>query len=781
MTLTAMSAISPRIEMLRAQVMRDDGAVGPAQDPRVLDAALWRAMGTRRSRVQVRAAFLLEQVRLANIHIQPGWHLAGDHLPLAVGPWHPSDPSDLQAVASLKQFGLSDEEIPELCRDVRQWLDPAGHQRSPQSYALGEMDEEESLGRGQWADDQPTSVYLASGWVENHSIRDYAKLLRIGFAGILQEVQARLDKAEIADPSYAQKQNFWKAAMSVCEAGILLGRRYAELAGQMAQNADDLEDRTRLDRMARTCQHVPAEGARTFFEAVQALWLGHVLTCGEDTINANSLGRLDQILYPYYQADVVAGRLTRPEAVEIMEEFACKLYRHYDVQAITLGGQDAQGRDAVNDLSCIILEATRNVEFVRDLSVRVHRHSPPKFVEAAAELIVRGGGIPFLFNDDCFIPAMQDRGIDLADARDYAPIGCIELTIPGKANPHAVSGWLNVAKCLELAMFDGRDPRSGTQLGPRTGLLTDHAGFEDFYAACARQVECFSRRIVHHCNRGELAQREYGPLPLWSVLTDDCIARGRDITDGGPVYNYHSICLVGVPNAADSLMAIKRLIFEDRAVPAADLLAGLRRNFDGCEPLRQMLLRQAPKYGNDQVEVDRLAAQVCEDFIALMDTMRSPLGGRFFVHLFSFLLNLPFGRCVGATPDGRKAGDPLAYSLSAHQGRDEKGVTAMLNSLARLPHARAAGASAAIVELDPAVVEGPAGVKRLADLIRAAFAMGVGQLQWNITTVERLRQAQQDPERYGNIAVRVAGYSQMFRLIPEDLQNHIIARTKHTR
>jgi len=778
MTVTPTNAISPRIEALRAEVMRDDGAIGPPQAPCVLDVALWRAMGTRRSRVQVRAAFLLEQVRLAGIQIRPNWRLAGDHLPLAVAPWPTLDPSDPKVVAALRQLGLSDAETPELCREVHQWLNPAWHQRSPQSYAVGEIDAEDCLGRGQGEDG---SAYLAIGWAENHSIRDYTKLLRIGFAGLRHDVQRRLDETDIAEADYAQKQNFWKAAISVCEAGILLGRRYAELARQMAQHAEDVEDQARLEQIARMCERVPAEGARSFAEAVQALWFGHILTCGVDGINANSLGRLDQILYPYYQADVAAGRLSRQEAVEIMEELACKLYRHYDVQAITLGGQDRQGRDAVNDLSHIILEATRNVEFVRDVSVRLHHDSPPEFVDLAAELIARGGGIPFLFNDDCFIPALHDHGIDLADARDYAPIGCIELTIPGKANPHAVSGWLNAAKCLELSLFDGRAPRSGTQLGPRTGLLTEHAGFEDFYAAYLRQVDCFSRRMVHECNRGELAQREYGPQPLWSVLTDDCIARGRDITDGGAVYNYHSICLVGVPNTADSLMAVKRLVFENRAVSAADLLEALRDNFDGREALRLMLLRQAPKYGNDQAEVDQIAARVCEDFIALMDTMRSPLGGRFFVHLFSFLLNLPFGKSVGATPDGRKAGDPLAYSLSAHQGRDEKGVTAMLNSLARMPHSRAAGASAAIVELDPAVVEGPAGVKRLAELIRAAFAMGVGQLQWNITTVERLRQAQQDPERYGNIAVRVAGFSQMFRLIPKDLQDHIIARTKHKR
>ncbi|MCY2924341.1 MAG: hypothetical protein NT031_02705, partial [Planctomycetota bacterium] len=495
--------------------------------------------------------------------------------------------------------------------------------------------------------------------------------------------------------------------------------------------------------------------------------------------NANSLGRLDQILYPCYAADLAAGRIDRQDAVELMEELGCRLYLDYDVQAITLGGVNRDGQDAVNELSYVILDATANLGFVRDLSVRLHGDSPPAFVQRASELIARGGGIPFIFNDECFIPALTERGIALADARDYAPIGCIELTVPGRAIPHAVSGWFNSTKCVELALFNGLDPASGRQVGPRTGDFGDFQSFEDFFAAYTRQVEAFARTMVYHCNRGELAQRDGGPLPCWSVLTDDCIRRGRDITNGGAVYNYHSICFMGTANTADSLIAVKQLVFDEPRVPRADLLAALRENFNGQESLRQTLLTRSPKYGNDQRDVDDIARRVCEHFIALMDGMRSPLNGRYFVHLFSFLFNIDFGKGLGATPDGRRAGEPLAYSLSPNQGRDTNGVTAMLNSLARLPHNRAAGATAAIVEIDPALVEGPAGPQILAQLIKTAIRMRIGQLQWNVTTVERLRQAQDEPEKYGNLAVRVAGYSQKFKLINRELQDHIIARTKH--
>jgi formate C-acetyltransferase len=226
-------------------------------------------------------------------------------------------------------------------------------------------------------------------------------------------------------------------------------------------------------------------------------------------------------------------------------------------------------------------------------------------------------------------------------------------------------------------------------------------------------------------------------------------------------------------------MAIKRLLYEEGSLTADALAAALAADFEGHDEVRQMLLHGAPKYGNDIPEVDELARRVDEDFIDLMDRQRSPLGGRYFVHLFTFRCNIDFGHTVGATPDGRRAGEPLAYSLSAHQGRDVGGVTALLNSIARMPHGRAAGATAAIAELEPALVEGEAGVERLTQLIHTAMEMGVGQLQWNVCTVERMLQAQQDPERYGNLTVRVAGYSQMFKLIPRELQDHIIARTKH--
>jgi formate C-acetyltransferase len=751
---------SERIWQLREEIMKRKGSFVKDANPFERDVAMlragknvWNLVNDSRSVVQIRAARLLELVKIATIRIYPDWCLAGEHLPHDYGIWNPQH----------EEFADRVKELNTKLDDIKYFYDRWQHRLSCET---GELDPETAKGGPSWS--ITPVVFMSLGWIEQHSCRDYAKVLRIGFKGILQEIETRMSQAQITDPNYPQQENFWKAAKWVCEAGILLGKRYAELARSMGK-----------EEMAAACDRVPAEGARTLFEATQSLWLAHILTCGEDGINANSIGRLDQILYPYYKADIEAGRITRQEAVELMEELACKMYLDYDVQAITLGGVDRQGKDAVNEMSYIILEATRNVDFIRDVCVRITPETPKKYVDLCASLVVKGGGIPFFFNDNCFIKAMSDRGITMEDAREYAPIGCVELTIPGKANPHAVSGWINAAKCLELALFDGKDPRTGEQIGPHTGLFGDLESYEDLMANFRTQLEYFTKNMVYRINVGELAQRERGPLPCWSVLTDDCIERGRDITNEGALYSYHSICFLGTANCADSLMAIKKLVFEEKKIERNELLEALRTNFEGNETMRQMLLNGASKYGNDIDEVDDIAAGVTNYFLDLMDQYRTPLNGRYFVHLFSFVLNIGFGKTLGAMPDGRKAGEPVAYSLSAQQGRDEKGVTAILNTLAKLPHDRAAGGSAAIIDIDPKLMEGEAGVERLSQIVRSAIRMGVGQMQFNVVTAEKLRQAKTDPEHYGNIPVRVAGYSQMFKLLNEDLQEHVIARTKH--
>ena len=550
------NVISNRIKLLRDEIVSRKGSFIGNSGKMILSVTYYRAFRKGRSRVQTRAAFLLEQTRLAEVAIYPHWHLAGEHLPMA-NQWPIATQLDFQNLETqneLRKFNILEDEWPALASALESLNNRC-------QYAIGENDHAYLQGEAgnPWIPyNEQYGVFMPGGWSENHSIRDYAKVISRGFTGIKAEVEKLLEETAISDADFPLKENFWRAACHICDAGILLGSKYADEALKLAAKATDHEDRKRLEEIARICTKVPSRGASTFFEAVQSLWLCHILTCGEDSINANSLGRIDQILWPYYQADYSAGLLTRDEAVEIMAEFACKLYLEYDVQAITLGGVDNQGKDAVNELSYIILDATEQVDLIRDLSVRLHSGTPAPFLRRSAELIAKGGGIPFIFNDECFIPALTDHGISIEHARDYAPIGCVELTIPGKANPHAVSGWFNALKCLELTLFNGIDPRTGEQLGPKTGDLHEFTSFEELYEAYKRQVCFFAERLVYNCNRGELLQRENGPLPYLSLLTDNCLQRGRDITDGGPLYNYHSICFMGTADTADALIAVKK-------------------------------------------------------------------------------------------------------------------------------------------------------------------------------------------------------------------------------
>ena len=625
---------------------------------------------------------------------------------------------------------------------------------------------------------QERRILSIFGSLLNHSIRGYATLLAKGFMGLADDIQAAMAAADPTEPAYAQRRTFWLAALEIAQAGAELGRRYAAELEHAAAACPDPNRRAELREMADICRQVPAHPARTFREAVQALWFGHTVTCWEDAVNANGIGRIDQILWPYYQDDLAAGRITPEQAMEILAELWVKLYRSYDVQQMMVGGQTADGADATNELSYLVLEVTRALGFVRCLSVRLHRESPRALVRQSVDLLAQGGGIPFFFNDETMIPALTAKQIPLEEARGYAAIGCVEITIPGRAAPHAVSNYMNLAKCLELALHDGVDPADGAQLGPRTGSLTDHESIDDVWRAYQAQAEHFGRLAAQGSNQVALLDSLTFSLPYRSMLTEDCIQRGLDINWGGARHNYHESAAIGIPNVGDSLEALDQLVFQRQQVSRATLLDALAADFCGYEDLQQALLHRAAKYGNDIDSVDTWVARAAAHYCDLLSGIPTLFGGRFFVHLFSFLVMIDFGRATGALPDGRWAGAPLAYSVSAGQGRDESGVTAMLLSLSKLPHDQAAGSSSAIIEVTPKLLE-EVGRERFADLLITAIRQGVGQMQWSIVDADVLREAQAHPEEHRNLCVRVSGFSQQFVLLDRALQDHIIARTKH--
>jgi pyruvate-formate lyase len=376
------------------------------------------------------------------------------------------------------------------------------------------------------------------------------------------------------------------------------------------------------------------------------------------------------------------------------------------------------------------------------------------------------------------VPALVNQGIAPADARDYAAIGCVEITIPGKANPHAVSHRINLLKCLELALNDGQSLTTGAQVGPHTGTPETLANLEAVWAAYEQQVTHFTQMMCRETVRLSAGAALTAPMPYKSLLTQGCLEQGRDFNDRGALYDFHESMPMGIPNVADALAAIEVLVFEQDLLTLPELVAQMQENFPD-EPLRQALLNRAPKFGNDDAVVDGLAARVFRAYCDLLRDMSQTFDIPFFAQPFTFLWLVEAGERTGATPDGRRRGENLAYSVSPMQGRDWKGLTALMNSLARLPQQLAAGSTSAIVETEPVLFAGE-NLDHLVALLQTAIQTGVGQLQFNVVNAETLLRAQAEPEKYRNLAVRVSGFSQRFCLLSKEIQDHIIARTKHT-
>jgi formate C-acetyltransferase len=631
---------------------------------------------------------------------------------------------------------------------------------------------------------------LICAWAtpENHTVIGYEKVLRLGFRGICEEIEKSLQELDWSNPAAPERKLLLESALRVAEAACGLGRRYAQKARELLAESQgesyDPQCIADLEAILTCTSQVPENPARTFHEAVQSLWFAHIINTWEDGINANSLGRIDQILYPYYQRDLESGRIDETQARELLACLWLKLYRDYDVQQVTLGGVDSRGSDATNALTYLMLDVTESVDLIRCMGVRLHRHSPERLLQRCLEIVGRGKGVPFFFNDDALVPALTASGISIEDARDYANIGCVETTIPGKANPHAVSNRINLLKCLELALNDGVSLTTGVQVGPQTGKVETMHGLVDVMSAYQQQVEHFLTLACFQSNRCELTHSLTRPMPYKSMLTAGCLESGRDFNAGGALYNYHETMALGIPNVADSLAALDELVYaadggKEKKYSLGEIVAQMKANFPD-EHLRRELQQDPPKYGNDDETVDRYAAWAFEGFCDALLCQRSVWGQGYFAQPFTFLWHLEMGAKTGATPDGRRSGEIFAYSLSPMQGRDRSGLTAVLNSLARLPHHRAAGSTSAIIELDPQLFESE-NLPLLVRFLQTAVQKGVGQLQFNVVTEETLRKAQADPDSYQNLAVRVSGFSQRFCLLSKELQDHIIARTKHTR
>lgn len=670
----------------------------------------------------------------------------------------------------------------------------------------------------------------------------YDKILMVGYAGIIEEARTELEKASIADMDYAVKSHFLEAVIRSCQAAITYARRYSKLAKQEASECQDMRRKKELLQIADNCDRVPERGATSFYEACQSFWFVQMLLQIESSGHSISPGRFDQYMYPYYEREIKAGKITREFAQELLDCIWIKLndlnkvrdaasaegFAGYGLfQNLIAGGQDADGVDVTNDLSYMCLEASMHVPLPQpSLSVRIWNKTPHDFLIKATAVTRTGIGLPAYYNDEVIIPSLLNRGLTLADAREYNIIGCVEPQKAGKTEGWHDAAFFNMCRPLELVFSNGYE--NGERVGIQTGDVTKMKTFDEFYDAYKKQMGYCIELLVNADNAIDVAHKERCPLPYLSSMVEDCIKRGKTVQEGGAIYNFTGPQGFGIANMADSLYAIKELVFEQKKVTLAEFKKALAENYgrgitaEKTEELTKEIVRsliesgkditakqisgiaamvasygtteadrerydkllelieQVPKFGNDLKEVDAFARDVAYTYTKPLETYRNPRGGQYQAGLYPVSANVPLGAQTGATPDGRLAGTPVADGVSPSAGKDVNGPTAAANSVAKLDHGIASNGTLFNQKFHPSALSGQAGLENFAAFIRGYFDQKGSHIQFNVVSKDTLVDAQKHPDQYKTLVVRVAGYSALFTSLSRSLQDDIINRTEQT-
>jgi pyruvate formate-lyase/glycerol dehydratase family glycyl radical enzyme len=628
-----------------------------------------------------------------------------------------------------------------------------------------------------------------------HTVLD-DKIYRKGMLDFKAEIAEALAALDYADDHTAADKREQLVAMDIaCDALIIFAERHATLADSLAAGTDDPLRRSEFERIATVCRHVPAHAPRDLHEALQYYWFCHLGVITElNGWDAFNPGHLDQHLLPFYQKGLADGTLTPESARELVECFFVKFNNHpappkvgvtaaesgtyTDFANINIGGLLADGSDGSNEVSRLLLDIVDEMHLLQPSSnVQVSRKTPDVLLKHALRVVRKGYGFPSLFNADVVVEEQLRQGKTLEDARAGGCSGCVEVGAFGK-EAYILTGYFNLPKVLEVALQDGVDPRTGERLGPSTGDLASLATFEDLFHAFERQL----RHLIDVKIRGnQIIERLYAsemPAPFLSVLTDDCIAKGRDYNAGGARYNNTFIQAVGIGTITDSLAAIRRLVFEEKAFPLTDLVVALDADFAGTETLRARLVNRMPKYGNDDDAADDLMLRVFETAFRLIDGRPTVKGGTYRLEMLPTTCHIYFGSVCGATPDGRRATLPLSEGISPVQGADRRGPTAVFRSAAKMDHVKTGG-TLLNMKFSPAILAGEEGIDRLAHLVRSYFKADGHHVQFNVVSADTLRMAKADPEAHRGLIVRVAGYSDYFCDLSDALQDEIITRTEH--
>jgi formate C-acetyltransferase len=628
-----------------------------------------------------------------------------------------------------------------------------------------------------------------------HTVLD-DKIYRKGMVDFQRDIERSLAGLDyLNDPEAYAKQEQLKAMHLVAGAIVRFAERHAEKARALAQQETDPQRKAELARIAEVCARVPAHAPRDFWEALQAYWFVHLgVTIELNPWDAFCPGHLDQHLYPFYKRELEEGTLTRQAAEELLQCFwikfnnqpappkvgvtAAESSTYTDFAQINTGGVQADGSDAVNDVTYLMLDVVEEMRLLQpSSSVQVSKKNPDRFVKRAARIIRTGFGQPSVFNSDLIVQELVRMGKSVVDARAGGSSGCVEVGAFGKEN-YNLTGYFNMPKVIEITLHNGVDPRTGRQLGPQTGDPAEFKTFEEFFAAYQQQLAYFMDVKVRGNNVIERLYATYMPAPFLSLLIDDCIATGKDYHDGGARYNTTYVQGVGLGTATDTMSAIKYHVFDQQSLTMDDLLTALGDDFEGHERARQMLLNRTPRYGNDDDYADSLMVALFDAYFDAVDGRRNTKNGTYHVNLLPTTCHVYFGSVVGATPDGRHAGRPLSEGISPVQGADRHGPTAVIKSVAKMDHARTGG-TLLNQKFTPQLLADDDGLDKLTHLIRTYFKLDGHHIQFNVVDVDTLRAARQHPEEYRDLIVRVAGYSDYFCDLSESLQDEIIARTEH--
>lgn len=629
-----------------------------------------------------------------------------------------------------------------------------------------------------------------------HISPDYPKILPMGLRGVINSAKEMIAKTTVQTPEDMRKVDFWNSNIISCEAVIRFAHKFSDHAAKLAEAETDPTRKAELLKIADVCSNVPENEPRDFWEALQFVWFIQLTIQIEDNGHSIAVGRLDQNLYPYYKKSVLEGDFPAEDAEELLAAFyikcteILKLRDSFDSlafaaypmwQQMAIGGLTRDGKDATNELTFAVFKAWDLVKTVQPtMAMQVNDNTPKELMDVALGMVQKGYAIPAFYNDNLVSNLLINKGATVEDSRDWTVHGCVEPYVQGKSDGRPNVGYVNAAKCIELVLNNGWDPVAKCEMGLKTGDPSTFTSIKDFEDALHKQIVHFVKVMCEAYTKVCAMHALYVPKGYASALVTDCIGRGKSLEEGGALYNSSGVFLVAMANGADCLEAIDYVVFQEKMMDIKAFNEILLNNYEGNERLRNIILNKVDKYGNDRERVDGYANRMIRAYNAEMVKYRDSRGGTYENCILSTSFNVLQGKTIGATPDGRLAGEPVSDNASPMVGRDVTSPTATIKSVASIDQCDCNNGALFNIKFDPNIVQGEEGKEILRNVIQSYFDMNGEHIQINVVDAETLIDAQEKPQDYKNLLVRVAGYSAYFVELDKEVQNNIIGRTAHT-